>query len=58
MTEKDEVDNLIKFSNNYENKSGKNLVNLKGSLRKHSWFFKNVLHAKYLIMNVTNFGYI
>ena len=58
VTEKDEVEYFIKFSNNYEKKSGKSLVNVKGNLRKHSWFWTNVLHANDFIMNVINFGYI
>lgn len=56
-TETDEVEYLFEFGNNYEKKSGKNLVNVKGNLKKHSSYWKNVLHANDFIMNVIDFGY-
>ena len=42
---------------NFEVKSGKNLVNVKGSLQNHCQFWKNVLNASDYILNVIAFGY-
>jgi hypothetical protein len=42
----------------YEVKSGKNLVSVKGSLKNHCQFWKNVLNASDYILNVIALGYI
>jgi hypothetical protein len=42
---------------NYEVKSGKHLVNVKGSLKNHCQFWKNVLNASDYILNVIALGY-
>ncbi|XP_063420142.1 uncharacterized protein LOC134705325 [Mytilus trossulus] len=56
-TDIDEVEYCFQFVNKYEKKSGQNLINVKGNLRKHALFWKNVLNANDFIMNVINFGY-
>lgn len=57
VTDKNEVEYFFEICKNYEKKSGKNLINVKGNLKKHSWYLKNVLHANDFVMNVINFGY-
>lgn len=56
-TDIDEVEYCFQFVNKYEKKSCQNLINVKGNLRKHALFWKNVLNANDFIMNVINFGY-
>ena len=52
-----EVEYNFDIDINYEVKSGKNLVNVKGSLKNHCQFWKNVLNASDYILNVIALGY-
>lgn len=52
-----EVEYNFDIDINYEVKSGKNLVNVKGSLKNHYQFWKNVLNASDYILNVISLGY-
>jgi hypothetical protein len=47
-----EVEYNFDIDINYEVKSGKNLVNVKGSLKNHCQFWKNVVNASDYILNV------
>ena len=53
-----EVEHNFDIDFNYEAKSGKNLVNVKGSLKNHCQFWKNVVNASDYILNVIALGYI
>jgi hypothetical protein len=52
-----EVEYNVDIDINYEVKSDKTLVNVKGSLKNHCQFWKNVLNASDYILNVIALGY-
>jgi hypothetical protein len=53
-----EVEYNFDIDINYEVKAGKNLVNVKGSLKNHCQFRKFFLNASDYILNVIALGYI
>ena len=57
-TSVNEVEYNFDIDINYEVKSDKYLVNVKGSLTNHCQFWKNVLHASDYILNVIALEYI
>ena len=52
-----EVEYNFEIINSYEIKSGNNIVNVKGNLKKNLFFWKYVLQANDFILNTVEFGY-